>query len=343
MSQINAEMQIPPIPERGEFSTFYPIIEWNISQQTKELLQQSQATFLLVGNMPDDRERKVKRYDDSNPDNVDAQKVAIHTTLDTWFTDLVAQQDLQGPITVALCSGSRGIDLEAYRWVLEKRKENPEKEISVISILPLRKKDFRAVSVLGSSQEDMWDALFQQLISDDHAIVHQPHFKPLYGVDRFLPVTSKSAVRRSKLVNGNSHEYVNFSDTQRQLMELASLTPNRRNVRMLVATDGGEANGEGGTNEMVARFFHVFKNTIADNQTAGEPTVYVTQAGFTMGNTSRELAVPLESNQAKNSEYRDAIGKQYAPTFAFEDNIGSRGRGITVFRRTIQRASRRLT
>ncbi len=323
----------------GEYPTYHNVVGWDIDKRVNKYLARSSATFLVVGNMPD-KVGKVKRYEDTIP-NMQAQQEAIHQTLDGWLAE-TTNGSYKGSLTIALCSGSRGVDLESYYWVQQKRRDYPELSFNVVSILPLQKEDFRKESVLGSLQEERWNRLFDDLLHDPQAIVHEPHLVPLFPGDGKRKVTAETAYRRSALVNGEN-AYRIYSDTQAELMRLTAEAPHQT-VRMLLVTDGGKAYGPGGTNEMVARFLRTFGQDIAHKKPDTD-MIHVIQEGLIVDESKggRRLQTPLENDVygSQNNEYRQAVAINYAPTFSYEGRV-LKSRYVTLAIRSIGRAAAKL-
>ncbi len=318
-----------------ELRTDHRIIEWRIRKKAENWMYRSDQVILVVGNMPDPR-GTTKRYVD-NPDNWQAQQKAIDGKMREWIG---TRED--GEVTVALCSGSRGVDLESYSSILNIRQERPNLRINVISILPVDKESFRQESVVGSIQEEYWNGLFNQLLADPHAVVHEPHFRPLkpleyIGIGRRRKITVEKARERSTLVNGNENRSRVYSDTQQELIRLTEkayrANPQiKKTLHMLLVTDGGKANGDGGTNEMVARFYRVFGEDIEsrrklrllnldlglEEEASTFETICIIQDGMILTN-GRQLVAPLEDESlGQNGEYIATVGEAYGDKFERE-------------------------
>ena len=349
-----------------EFRTDHKIVEWNIKRRVERWLNRSDQIILVVGNMPDAQPEYLKHKGD--PDAADLivrkryvddeeswqkQQKAIDGKMREWIGD---RKD--GEVTVALCSGSRGVDLESYNTILHLRQERPGLQINVVSILPLDVESFRQESVTGSLREDYWNGLFNQLLSDPHAQVHEPHFRPITfseyaGAGKKNKVTLEGAVQRSIFLNGNQNEFRVFSDTQQELMRLTEkayrANPQvQKTLRMLLVTDGGKANGDGGTNELVARFYKIFGEDIEKRRSLRQmnlrlgledeaklyETICIIQDGMIL-EKGRTLESPLEEEAlGQNGEYVATVAEAYADKFTREghDSFWDRKRTMSLRR-----------
>ncbi|HET9946704.1 MAG TPA: hypothetical protein VFQ63_01440 [Patescibacteria group bacterium] len=325
-----------------EFITEHRIIEWDIKPRVAEWLASSDQVILVVGNMPDAQpkvkeanllNRKIQDVSVSPEDLVKRRYVddpqswqAQHDAIDSKVREWIGDRD-KGSITVGLCSGSRGVDLEAYATILDIRKQRPDLTINVVSILPVDKKSFRAESVVGSLKQEYWNGLFDQLLHDKQAVVHEPHFRPITPLEHLgvrRRVTADRAHERSVFVNGDQKGSRMYSDTQQELLKLTAeayrATPQiKKDLRMLLVTDGGKANGDGGTNEMVARFFREFDTEIEGRRGQGLETVCIIQQGMILDN-GRPLLSPLEDDDEAgiNPNYRAFVQAGYGNKFWLE-------------------------
>lgn len=292
----------------AEKPTYFPVISWNISPEAKRLLKKSSGTLVITGNMPDKIATGKDRYRDTD-ERWGAQKAAINLEFEEWSAEMIGSG--QKVLTVALCSGSRGVDLDTYATIQEKRKEVADKgiKIKVVSFLPLEPESFKEESVKGSIREKEYVQLFNDLLLDPDAFVHQPNFvwyspKQRKTMERTaieqglaqkvdkhvipphvsVPVTGDFALSHGEDVNGKGNGYTNYSDTQRQLMNAVLSTRHPEKARFIIVTDGGEAYGPGGTNEMVARIFDLngYRSNLEKRRSKELPTVRVIQDGLTV-------------------------------------------------------------
>lgn len=370
MSRVEASGQ-PKDPRRiplesKETPTYHRIVDWKIGPRVREWMADSDEVMLVVGNMPDTIKSGKNRYLDT-AENWQAQKSKIHSKIEQWVGD---RKD--GELTIALCSGARGVDLDAYDAIRKLRVDKPHLKFNVISILPLEQEEFRKESVLGSIQEEHYNNLFNRLLEDPDAVVHEPFFRPITPSEylhrrrlRDEKVTGERAQERSELLNGNQVSYQVFSDTQRELIRLTrkAYMQNRqfkKSLHVLLVTDGGNAYGGGGTNELVARVYDVFGEVIEKkrgmrraNRVAGDietaadlEVIAIIQEGLTCDDDGRpikgrKLSSPLEetdfgdnSEGYENATYLGKVIADHEEQFDFEkrfDTVGTRLK--TLFRR----------
>ncbi|HEX7041945.1 MAG TPA: hypothetical protein VF189_01735 [Patescibacteria group bacterium] len=327
----------------SEAHTYFPVVRWEVSPEAQQFLSKSSGTLVIAGNMPDKVASGKDRYQDT-PERWHAQKAAIDLEFEEWSREMIGSG--QKTLTVALCSGARGVDLDTYETIQRKRAEVRDQgiKIQVISFLPLEVDSFRKESVEGSIREKEYVKLFQDLLTDPDAIVHQPQlvwYSPKQkremeeraeerGVSKIVyggivpphvkvPVTGDFAYSHSEDINGKDNAYINFSDTQRQLMKAVLSTRHPIKARFMIVADGGDAYGPGGTNEMVARIFDMNEYGPYLKRRARKqlPTIRVIQDGLTV---KEDRKLPWYIDEPYSKGYGQPV---YRNSVAYIDRVRS--------------------